>query len=221
MKTWSLLFASAAIALLGGCASLRGIDSEVSTFSRWPAQRAPTSFAFDRLPSQQARPEQQQLLEDAARPALLKAGFTPATDPAQADVNVQLGARISPNERSPFDDPFWWNGGLYRGYPYGYGGFGYGGNSGFGGYGGVGYGRFGRPFWPDFGMRYGSPSYEREVAVLIRDRQTGTALYETRASNDGLSPMFGETLSAMFEAAMQGFPVADAAPRRVTVMPPP
>lgn len=219
MKTLSLVSAplvsaSLALLLLGGCASLRNIDSEVSTFSQWPAQRAPTSFAFDRLPSQQARPEQQQLLEDAARPALLKAGFRPAADNAQAEVNVQLGARISANERSPFDDPFWWHGGLYRGYPYGpYGAY--------GGFGGFGYGGFGRPLWADWDTRYGTASYEREVAVLIRDRQTGQTLYETRASNDGLSPMFGETLGAMFEAAMQGFPVADAAPRRVTIMPPP
>ena len=216
MKSLSLVSASVAVVLLGGCASLRNIDSEVSTFSRWPTQRAPMSFAFDRLPSQQARPEQQQVLEDAARPALLKAGFTPAADETQADVNVQLGARISPNERSPFDDPFWWHGALYRGYPYGYSAFG-----GFGGYGGFGHGRFGRPIWAGFDTRYGTASYEREVAVLIRDRQSGQTLYETRASNDGFSPMFGETLSAMFEAAMQGFPVADAAPRRVTIMPPP
>ena len=52
-----------------GCASLNDIDADVSSFSRWPAGRAPATYAFERLlPSQQTQPQQAQMLEDAARP---------------------------------------------------------------------------------------------------------------------------------------------------------
>ena len=111
MKTAALL---ATAALVGGCASLNSVDSEVSSFSRWPTGRAPATYAFERLPSQQDRPEQQQRLEDAARSAVEAAGFAPAADPKGADVTVQVGARITAYDRSPFDDPFWWGPGLHR-----------------------------------------------------------------------------------------------------------
>ena len=42
---------------LAGCASLNVLDAEVSSFSRWPAGRAPATYAFERLPSQQANPQ--------------------------------------------------------------------------------------------------------------------------------------------------------------------
>ena len=56
-----------------------------------------------------------------------------ASDPKSADYVVQVGARLSYSERSLYDDPFWWHGGLYhpryfghfrRGYGYGFAGFG-------------------------------------------------------------------------------------------------
>ena len=61
--------------LIGGCASFNTLNNEVSTFGSWPAERNPASYGFERLPSQQERPEQQQLLEDAANGALQRAGF--------------------------------------------------------------------------------------------------------------------------------------------------
>ena len=196
LKLISVLVATAA---LTGCAALRNLDSEVSSYGQWPADRKPGSYVFERLPSQQARPEQQQKLEDAARRAVEAAGFTPAADEKSADVSIQLGARVSANERSPYDDPFWWRGGLfYAPYPY--------------------YSRFGRGFWgPSFGLHYGSPSYEREVALLIRDRKSGQPLYEARASNDGMSSAIASLLPAMFEAALKDFPTGGINPRRVSV----
>jgi hypothetical protein len=178
---------------LSGCAALTQINSEVSSYGQWPAARAPGTYAFERLPSQESRPEQQQLLEDAARPALERAGFKAASDPKKADVTVQLGARISPNERSPFDDPFWWNGGLYANYS-----------------------RLGRIYWRT-GMHFPpTPSYAREVALLIRDRESGQPLFESRAVNDGASPSMESLLPAMYSAAMLDFPSGGINPRTVT-----
>jgi hypothetical protein len=198
MKTIVALLATAA---LSGCAALHSFDSEVSTYSHWPADRKPASYAFERLPSQETRPEQQQMLERAAQPAVEAAGFTPASDPKAADVTVQLGARITPTDLSPFDDPFWWGPGMHRPFAYGRGGRIY--------------------FGPSWRYRWGSPfddyGYEREVAVLIRDRHTGQPLYEAHAVSDGLSPMVDTALPAMFEAALKDFPNGGANPRRVSV----
>ena len=198
MKT---ILGLAAAAALCGCAALHSLDSDVSTYSHWPADRKPATYAFERLPSQETRPEQQQMLEDSARPAVEAAGFKPAPDPKTADVTVQLGARITPTDRSPFDDPFWWGPGMHRPFPYGRGGRMY--------------------FGPGWNYRWGSQfdnyGYEREVAVLIRDRRSGQPLYEARAVSDGLSPMVDTALPAMFEAALKDFPNGGASPRRVSV----
>ena len=190
IRTLTLLTATA---LLAGCAALNSVTSEVSSFSAWPADRQPGTYAFERLPSQQTRAEQQQLLEDSARRALEGAGFTPAAEGQTGDYVVQLGARVSATE-AYYDDPFWWRGGLYAH-------------------------RFARP-WPRYGVGLGlsfpTVNYEREVAVLIRDRKSGQPLYETRASNDGASPSMKSLLPAMFEAAMKDFPAGSVTPRRVT-----
>lgn len=190
IRTLSLLTATA---LLAGCAALNTLTSEVSSFSAWPANRQPGTYAFERLPSQQARAEQQQLLEDSARRALEGAGFKPAAEGQASEYVVQLGARVSATE-AYYDDPFWWRGGLYVH-------------------------RFARP-WPYYGVGLGmgipTVNYEREVALLIRDRQSGQPLYETRASSDGSSPSMRSLLPAMFEAAMKDFPAGSVTPRRVT-----
>jgi len=203
------LVATLVVALLGGCASMHRLDNDVSAWSRWPADRAPQTYVFERLPSQQEQPQAQQLLEDAVRPALAGAGFTSATDPAHAQVTVQIGARITAMDRSPFDDPYWWGPGFYR--PYGY--FPHGRRAYWGPYWGP-YGRYG---W-GWGLPADTYWFEREVAVLVRDRASGEPLYEARALSDGFSPMENTTLPAMFRAALQDFPRGAAQnPHRVTV----
>ncbi|HEX2542114.1 MAG TPA: DUF4136 domain-containing protein [Caldimonas sp.] len=193
------------VAALTGCAALNRVDSDVSSFSRWPAGRAPSTYAFERLPSQQAQPQQAQVLEDAARPAIERAGFVLAADARNADVSVQIGARITVTDRSPFDDPFW------------HGGFGPWHRP-------FGYSRFGRGYWSPYwrGGYWGGgsylPSYEREVAVLIRDKRTGEPLYEARAESEGATAGAATVLPAMFQAAMQDFPRGSATnPHRVSV----
>jgi hypothetical protein len=189
-----------AAAALSGCASFHQLSSTVSSYSLWPAGRQPATYTFERLPSQQAHAPQQQMLEEAAHRALESAGFKLAADPQAADVTVTLGARVTATDPSPYDSPFWWHGGLWRhgfyGPPY----------RGFGGFGGFGY-RYGFP--------YETPVYEREVALLMRDRRSAQPLYEVRVTNDGYSPSMGMLLGAMFEAGMKDFPQGLAAPHRV------
>ena len=177
---------------LTGCAAVHQIDSDVSTYSQWPNDRKPASYTFERLPSQQARPEQQQKLEDAARKAVEAAGFTPANDGKEADVSIQVGARVFPNERPIYDDPFWWRGGLYSHWRRGF-------------------------YSPSWGMQGAMLSYEREVAVLIRDRKSGQPLFEARATNGGSSSSIGSLLPALYAAALKDFPHTGVNPRRVSV----
>ena len=183
----------AAAALLGGCATLNVVDSNVSSYTQWPAERKPATFAFERLPSQQARPDEQAALESAARGALERAGFTTLEDTAAADVLVQLGARIN-RVSPPYDSRFYWSPSLWYG------------------------SAWRRPVWGStLGFHYEPQIVEREVAVLIRDRQSGRPLFETRASNDGTTAPTPQVLAAMFDAALKDFPAPAVNPRRVRV----
>ena len=198
IQTTQRLLSAAAVAgaaLLTGCAAMHSVDTSVASFGAWPADAAPGTYAFDRLPSQQANLARQQSLENAAAQALALAGFRPAAAGDKPAVMVQLGARIERFEQAPWDDPFWW-GGPRR--------FGYAGWAGYGPYGPWGPYGYRRGIWAPFPPQ--PDLYQREVALLIRDTATGKALYETRASSDGYSDGGDRLLAAMFEAAMKDFP---------------
>ena len=196
------LSAAALALLLGACAALNNLSNEVSTYGPWPADRKPASFMFERLPSQQAHPERQQQLETAARGALEAAGFRVASDANSAEYLMQIGARVSTNDPWIYNDPLFWRGGFRYGY-YGHH-----------------FGRWGRGWGPGWGWGVGGPydsvTFEREVALLIRDRKTGQLLYEARASNAGPSASIDYLMPAMFEAALKDFPNAGPNPRSVT-----
>jgi Domain of unknown function (DUF4136) len=182
-------------ALMAACASMNSLRSEIASYGDWPAARQPGTYSFERLPSQQQRPELQQRLEDAAHGALEAAGFTAAPPGTQPDVLVQLGARITRYDRSPWDDPLWWRGGFghWRTRPW------------------VG------PYPSRWGW-YGEPSrYDREVALLLRDRGSGAPLYEARASSEGYSSGGDEILGAMFRAALADFPKSGGVPHSASV----
>ena len=193
MKTALACLLAASLAL-GGCAALKSVSSDVSSFGDWPVERKPGTYAFERLPSQQARAEETAALEAAAQGALAKAGFAPAAAGQEPEVLVQVGARVGRSD-SPWADPFWWRGSF-------------------------GYYRHGPWLGPRWGMgtQFESARYEREVAVLIRDRASGKPLFEARASNESGSSSAGSaTLAAMFEAALMDFPRPGMNPRRVVV----
>ena len=194
MRSTAPWLALAGAVLLAGCAAMNSLSTDVSSFGEWPAGRPPGSYAFERLPAQQARAAESDVLEAAAQGALLKAGFTAAAPGVQPDVLVQVGARSSLAGHQAWDDPLWWRGGF-------------------------GYWRYGpwlSPHWA-VSARYDFPRYEREVAVLIRDRASGKPLFEARASSEGNARAGSETLAAMVEAALMDFPRLGMNPRRVVV----
>ncbi|MBC7939129.1 MAG: DUF4136 domain-containing protein [Chitinophagaceae bacterium] len=194
MNVTRVLSGLAAAALLSGCAGLSSISADVSSYGDWPAARQPTTYAFERLPSQQAAGNDTDALEAAAAPALAKAGFRPVAAGQEPDVLVQAGARTTRADHGPWDDPLWWRGSF-------------------------GYWRYGpwlSPRW-SISARTDFPRYEREVALLIRDRSSGKPLFEARASNEGNTAYDSTLRSALFEAAMQDFPRLGLNPRRVVV----
>jgi predicted small secreted protein len=180
--------------VLGGCATVRSVSSEVSSFGEWPADRKPGTYAFERLPSQQARAAESDQLEAAARGALEKAGFRPVDAGKEPDVLVQVGARDARFIVQPWDEPLWWRGG-----------FGY-----------WRHGPWGSPRW-GIDMRYDFPRYESQVGVLIRDRATGKPLYETRAASETNYRADSVIYGALFEASLMDFPSLGMSPRRVVV----
>jgi hypothetical protein len=198
-KTFITASLLAMAGVLAGCATVSTVASSVASFGEWPAERKPGTYAFERLPSQQARPAEAEALESSARAALEKAGFTPVADGKQPDVLVQVGARDQRVVASPWDDPIWWRGsfGYYR------------------------YGPWVSPRW-GLHMRYDQfPYYQRQVGLLIRDRASGKPLFETRAVSDGNYRSDAAMQAAMFEAAMMDFPRLGMNPRRVVVELPP
>ena len=202
MKTFVGVSAGALLSaamLLGGCSGIRSVTSEVSSYGDWPAERkAGGTYAFDRLPSQQAQAAETERLEMAARPALEKAGFTPAPAGQAPDVLVQVGARATRSDRYLWDDPLWWRGG-----------FGYWRHAPWPG-----------PYW-SLNARYDVPRYDREVALLLRDRSSGKPLFEARAANESNINLDATTTQAMFEAALMDFPRLGVNPRKVVVQVPP
>lgn len=190
----ALATALGGLLMLTGCAGMRSVSSEVSSFGEWPAGRAPGTYAFDRLPSQQAQAAESERLEAAAAAALAKAGFQPAAAGSEPSVLVQVGSRDSRFVTTPWDDPLWWRGGF-------------------------GYWRYGPWTSPRWGMSmaYEYPRYESQVALLIRDRASGKPLFETRASTESNVRADDRTLGALFDAALMDFPRLGINPRRVVV----
>ena len=181
-------------AWLAACGTLSQLGADVSTYGEWPAGRPPGSYAFERLPSQQANAEATAALEAAAMPALAAAGFTPVAASAEPAVLVQVGARVNRSERSPWDDPLWWGGG----------------------FGGWRHGPWRGPNW-GASLRIESQRYEREVALLVRDRASGKPLFEARASSEGFDSRATPVLKPLFAAALMDFPRTGINPRRVRV----
>ncbi|RVT51592.1 DUF4136 domain-containing protein [Rubrivivax albus] len=188
-----LLAAVVAASGLSGCAALNTVHADLSTWGDWPTGRAPGSYAFDRLPSQQSDPAEADRVEAVARDALAKAGFRPVTVDEKPDVLVQVASRTTRTSADPWDDPLWWRGG----------------------FGIVGH-RWAGTVWV-IDTRFDRSRYERQVAVLLRDAATGKPLYEARAANEGSTAGGDALLGALFSAALIDFPRNGPNPRPVRV----
>ena len=197
-----IFFLIATLLLTTGCASLRVIDTDVTTFALWPAATPVpgASYRFERLPSQQLLPAgsptvelPQDQLEALAREALAKVGM--ANNPADAAFDVQVSASSRLVQRLAYDGRFMGGPTVAVG----------GGTAG-------SFIGFSMPM-----MVYDTPLYLREVSLVLRDARSHAVLYETRATHDGIWADARAVLPAMLAAALQGFPVTPAGTRRVNI----
>ncbi len=190
------LGAALAATLLAGCSTITPVNSEVKSYlGQAGAPVKGGSFRFERLPSQQADATQANKMEAMAQPALEKAGFR--RDDANAQYSVQLGAYSTQQVELPVG----FNGAWPRYmYPYYYDRFPF----------------YRRPLGYPRGVPV-DPVYVSGVSVVIREVGTGRVVYETNAVNEQRWFDPDKVFPPMFQAALQDYPKAQAAPRTVTI----
>jgi hypothetical protein len=181
--------------LLSGCSGLRLVDSDVTAFPGQSVLAVPTSYRFDRLPSQQATPQLASALEAVAQTVLARVGMV--RDDASAVYSLQFELRIVREPLSPWDDP------VEIGNPVGR--MPLPGRT-------FGVGRF-----PRFPSEYPTPYYRREIAVIVRRVSDARVVLETRAKHDGVWGDDEAVLPAMLQAALMGFPDPPPGQRQIVV----
>lgn len=196
-RFFSMVLAAMAMTLLSGCASMRLVDSDVTSVVAVPPGMSllGAKYRFKRLPSQVHNPEAG-LAEQQAQAAMTAVGLV--RDDAAASLSVMVGFSGTQYPADPWGRPIapGWS-------PYGNLAIG----AGWGSHIGLG-----------VGMRFPPPThYRREVSLIMRDLQSGQVVYETRASHSGpwsdSAPIFG----TLFQAAMANFPNPPAGLRRVNI----
>lgn len=178
------------VLLLTGCASSRLIDNQVNAFAPQPVP-AGSRYRFERLPSQQANAEQDQL-EAMAEVALAQVGLK--RDDTNADYSVQVSATQRAQSVALDRPAIGWN----LGWMVGNGGISVGNDALF-------------PGWDT------QTNYWHEVGLVMRHRSSQSVVFETRATHDGPWSDSAQILPAMLEAALQGFPTPPAGVRRVNI----
>lgn len=183
------------VLVLAGCSGMRLVDSDVKAFASGQRISIPASYRFERLPSQQALPEQQARLEAIVQAELEKVGMR--RDDAAARYSVGFDLRMFRDPQAPWDDSRY-VAGFNRPYPV------------LTPHGTVFY-------YPSLTMHFDMPYYRREVSLLVRSLADGAIVFESRANHDGRWPDDEAVLPAMFAAALRDFP--DPAPglRRVVI----
>lgn len=192
------------IALLGffmvGCSGLQLVENNVTAFHTWnaPPPGPGTPYRFERLPSQQVSAAYQDHVEEAARVALAKVGMD--LNPAAPRFSVQVRVITQVIEALPYGP--------------GYDGFGFGMPGVF-----LGGGSRGGAFGLSFPLGYSTPSpyFHRDLTLLVRNLGNSQVVFETRVTNDGIQNETPAVLSAMLDAALQGFPEPPPGPRRINV----
>ena len=194
------IFSVATLAFfMTGCSTVQVVESDVTAFYRWTA--APpgpgTPYRFERLPSQQVVGAQQDTVEGLARTALARVGME--LNPAAARYSIEVMVATQVIERVHYNGV-------------GYDGFGFPAPGVF-----LGGGNRGAALGMSFPMLYSDPYYRRELTLLMRDLGSGQVVFETHASSDGVQYETLAVLSAMLDAALNGFPQPPAGPRRINI----
>lgn len=193
------LFACLLAALLAGCAGMRLLEIDVRSLSTLssPDLAEGTSYRFERLLSQDARPQAQAELEAIVERALAASPLRRAADPLLARYSLAISARTLAYVQ---DDEG-------RLAPIGHGQAQI--SVGSGGFTGSA-----RHAWPWMVVTY---LYRSEITLVLRDLRSMKIVYESRALHEGPWPDRATLYANMFEAALRDFPNPPAGVRRVRV----
>ena len=198
---WIARLAAVLFAALGlaGCASgPRIVAAEVRANAAQGSGAAllqAVRYRFDPQPPMASQPAPAQV-EALAQAALARVGAV--RDDADARVSVQANASVATAWARSWAEPS--NASIALGFGGGWRG------------GGLGFG-FGGPLWWDDSV----PVYISEVSLVMRDVHSGQIVYDTRARHDGTWSNTPAVLSALFVAALQGYPAPPIGPHRVDV----
>ncbi|MDP2678833.1 MAG: DUF4136 domain-containing protein [Rhodoferax sp.] len=177
--------------LLSGCASVRLVDTQVSSFAP-QVIAAGANYQFERLPSQLADPVNQTKLEKLAEQALAKVGLKRQNN---APLRVQVSAvQRQENSLNQSGVGIGWGLGWVMGH------------------GELSVGSSGAMF-PWMAVQ---TTYWRQVSLIMRNA-SGAVVFESHASHEGVWPDSEVVLAAMLDAALQGFPTPPAGVRRVNI----
>ncbi len=188
-----------AVALLGGCATTRSIDSEVRTFQGKAAPASGATFRLERLPSQQSDAKRNSI-DAMARAALAQAGLKEDVASARYSVQVSSGVEQFLREVPATLRWRWWmRDPLAPPHPPTY------------------YqGPFAVPVYaPD------PPQFRQTARFVMREIASGDIAYETTAVFESGWVDSKRVLPVLMQAALQDFPAAPAGPRMVTLPLPP
>ncbi len=187
------------VIFMTGCSTVQVVESNVAAFYSWgaapPAPGAP--YRFERLPSQRVVGAQQDTVEALARGALTRVGMELAPAGARYSVQVTVGTQVI--EGASYDGA-------------GYDGFGFSAPGVF-----LGGGGRGASFGLSLPLLFTQSYYRRELTLLLRDLGSGQVVFETRALSDGAQYETLAVLSAMLDAALNGFPQPPPGPRQISV----
>lgn len=196
-----MAFACSAL-FLAGCAGLRAVDVDVTSFASWPSGLVAgpgSTYRFERLPSQQPGAVQRDRLETFTREALSRKGLQLSPATGQYSVQVSTNSQLVTDGYSTGGSNVGISTGIFSG------------GGGGGGFGGISFG------FPLGGAGAGSSGYRIELVILLRSLQTNSVVFESRAYALMPSGEDPAVLSAMVDAALRGFPVPLTGPQRYRI----
>jgi Domain of unknown function (DUF4136) len=200
---WSLVVLSV---LLAGCATT--LRTDVTSFQRWPANAAASTYSFKRT-GQQAGSLEHQAYEELVRAQLRQVGLQEAAAGATArfavildyDVSTKTVTSTEPvwDSFSTWNDPLFYPGWGYRSgfwspyaYPYGY--------------------PYGYPYAHPYSFGPGIIGYttvSREVSVRrlrLEIAEGATKVFEATATSSGSNPTLSVTMPYLIRSVFEGFP---------------
>lgn len=208
MKQLAILTATAAVALLSGCAAT--VRSDVTAFNDWASfDQSDKSYVFVTPPAALDTLEYHSY-QALVSNELERLGMHQAADPNQAKLLVNMRyMTVDRPTRVVLADPVGWPGPGFGRFGYGYGRY------GFGGYGGYGRGYY-SPFvyGPVEYEEYLRHNYERQLRVTI-DSKSGKKLYDVTVASTSRVQATPRVMPAMVQSAFTGFPGMSGVPRRI------